>query len=439
MADRELLMPDLGEDDIEGTVVGILVAPEDHVDFGQALLEVETDKVTMEVPAESAGRIRQLLVKIGDTTRAGEPFALIAETSPETAPTIETPPPGPSVESTLPRQPQPRSPGAAALPTPMTGGRPDIHPGRAVPAGPGARREARELGVLITDVPGTGAKGRISKKDVRVYVKHKIASEDAATAYAARNPDLPDLGAFGPLRREPLTRIQQTTAQNMTRSSTLIPHAWIEQLADITLLETRRRAIRLEQSASAPPLTLTALLCKTVAMTLQDFPRFNAAIDLAAQELVLREYTNVGIAVDTERGLVVPVIRDAAAKTIHDIAADLDKLSRLARDNKLPAGAFKGAGITITNLGGIGVSAIYPVINWPEVAIIGVASTRPTASFDEGRLENRSMLPLTLGFDHRVINGAEAARFLGKLKEALEHPFDLFASDPVEPVKVGRI
>ena len=420
-------MPDLGEDDTEGTVVAILVAGGDHVELGQALLEVETDKVTMEVPAETAGQIERLLVGVGDVTRAGQPFALITFAA------------GAPIEKTIL---SPTPPVERQAPGPKVNARPTVEPAQAsatsivrtgpVPAGPGARREARELGIDIADVRGTGAKGQISKKDVRGYAKSKIAGAYAKT-YSPADQALPDLTVFGPVHRESLSRIQQTTARNMTRSCSLIPHAWVEQQADVTLLESVRRTYRTAQHDGEPPLTVTALVCKAVATALEAFPRFNAAIDTATHELVLRDYTNIGVAVDTERGLVVPVIRNAAAKTVLDLAAELDRLSGLARSNKLPPQALRGAGITITNLGGIGVSAIYPVVNWPEVAIIGIASGRNTPTCNEGRLENRLTLPLTLGFDHRVINGAEAARFLGLLKGALENPLALMPEVSIEP------
>jgi pyruvate dehydrogenase E2 component (dihydrolipoamide acetyltransferase) len=428
MAPRELLMPELGEDDLEGTVVAVLVAADDYVDIGQALLEVETDKVTMEVPAESAGRIRQMLVRVGDTTRAGEAFALIAETSADSAPSDVTspasPPPEPparrhaALERAPPPEPENRTPVRAPYTKAVA----------TVPAGPAARREARELGITISTVHGTGVKGRISKKDVRAHAKRRLSVEVGSAARTDQVLDLPDLAAFGPVHREPLSRIQHTTARKMTRSSMLIPHAWIERQVEITLLESSRQAFRKAQPESEPPLTLTALICKAVAAALRGFPRFNAALDVTGQELVLRDYTNIGVAVDTERGLVVPVIRDAAGKTALEIAAELDQCSRLARGDKLSPDQLRGAGITITNLGGIGVSAIQPVINWPEVAIVGVASSHRTPAIADGRLAERLMLPLTLGFDHRVINGADAARFLGVLAQGLDNPLELMTA-----------
>lgn len=431
---RDLIIPDLGEGVDEGTVIAVHVAVGDRIERDQSVLEVETDKVTLEIPSALAGVIREVCVAPEAQIRPGDVFARLdtetAEAGAHTGPGIAQTPAGeppaapaspPATTDTIPPGAPPVIPDAAPnnAPTPPPGSA-----GALVRAGPAARREARQLGVDIATVPGTGRRGVITKADVRQHVRARLAEGGARTAPAA--PPLPDLGAFGPVRREACTRIEQATAKAMTRAASTVPHAWVTRYADVSALEQARRAFRRAQPGTDAPLTMTAVLCRVLALTLRRFPRFNAALDAAANELVLREYVHVGVAVDTPRGLLVPVIRNAADLSIGEIAVELHTLSEAARTDTLDGAALRGAGMTITNLGGLGVNGIQPIVNWPEVAILGVAALEEHAArTTEGTPEWRLRLPLTLGFDHRVINGADAARFLESVAGLLAEPVQL--------------
>ncbi len=424
---RDLIIPDLGEGVDEGTVIAIRVGVGETIEPDQIVLDVETDKVTLEIPSALAGVIREICVATDAAIRPGDVFARLEPAAADTA--NPAPPPAPDAEAEVVRLPTPL-PASAAERAPTTtpfppSADPAPHRGARVKAGPAARREARQLGADITSVRGTGRRGAITKDDVRRHVRGRLtASGEPPVAGNAPVP-LPDLASFGPVRRVAMTRIEQATARAMDRAARVIPHAWIVQHADVTELERARRAFRAEQSSADAPLTMTAVLCRVVALALTRCPRFNAAIDEQTHELVYRDYVNVGVAVDSERGLVVPVIRNASDLSIGEIALELSALAAAARENSLDAGQLRGAGITITNLGGIGVTGIQPIVNWPEVAIIGVASLDEYPAACAGGIAWRLRLPLTLGFDHRVINGADAARFLNHVTGMLSNPVQL--------------
>ena len=413
----ELRIPDLGEGVDEGTVLAVLVQVGAKVAEGQALLEVETDKVTFEIPSPRDGVIEELRIEADAIIKAGDIFARIASDERATDPLpveglVEAPAqqaPTPSKSTAAP------APILAAQPPPAIAGSDRLQTGTVVRAGPAARREARELGVAIVQVTGTGRHNRITTEDVRQHARRLLTTPGET----AQTP-LPDLAAFGPVHEVPMSRLDQTIARNMTQAATVIPHSWISQRADITLLEARRREVRATQTGTDAPLTLTAIVCKAVASAMVEYPRFNAGIDMPTQTLVFRDYVNVGVAVDAERALYVPVIKDVPSMSIMDIAAELGRVSAAARDNRIAGADLRGAGITITNLGGIGVSAMQPIINPPEVAILGISSAEEALVKHRNGVETRLRLPITLGFDHRVINGAEAARFLNFVCDALE-------------------
>ncbi|MGE0862146.1 MAG: dihydrolipoamide acetyltransferase family protein [Gammaproteobacteria bacterium] len=430
---RVLKIPNLGEGATEGTVVAILVAAGSMVEAGQSLLEVETDKVTMEVPAEWSGRILEIAVTIGDTLTAGTRFATISASNDDTAPpTAETPEQSStassvavdftssvSADAAAPERPTARVAAPLADDIAASAVTQVASPQCSYPAGPSARREARELGVSLSDVTGTGPSNRISRDDVRRHVRARLVQ---APGNAPSPAPLPDLSAFGPVRSEPLPRIAQTTARNMARSASLIPHAWIQATADLTSLEAARGQIRRAQPPGEAPLTLSVLIVRAVAKQLLAHPRFNAAYDAENQALVMRQYINVGMAVASPRGLVVPVLRDPLAHDLKALAAHLDTLIAGACEQKLPLRAYQGAGFTISNLGGHGVASLQPLVNWPEVAILGVGALLETPSVVDGHIAVRRCISLTLGFDHRVINGADAAHFLGDVRAELENP-----------------
>ena len=304
---------------------------------------------------------------------------------------------------------------------------------QSVSAGPSARRLARQLGIELSQLKGSGVRGRISRNDVKAYTKEKMQTSDASinsnNASMVQKP-LPDFSTFGEIRREAATRIQQVTAENMSHSCQRIPHAWIQQEIDITDLENARKRHKDQVKSQGGSLTITAILTKLLAQVINEFPVFSAAYDENNKEFVFRDYRHIGVAVDTPRGLVVPVIKDVNTKSIVELAQDLTQISIKARDGKLKPADMQGSVMTISNLGGLGVTGIMPVINWPEAAILGVTAAQwlPRLAQDkgvapeQGSFVPRLMMNVSLGFDHRIINGADAARFLARLKSYCEDP-----------------
>ena len=428
MATRTLQLPSLGEGVTQASVARLLVSVGDRVAAGQPFIEVETDKVTVEVPAEVAGIVEAIHFAVGDEIPAGAVYASLRGAEEEAAAALpeerpdEKPEPAPSVAEIPPASPA-AEPTAAPSPAP-----PEIPPfpraeGRIVPAGPVSRRMARELGIDIADVQGSGFRGRISAADVQAHVRRLLTERPAPRESAPAYPPLPDLSAFGPVQRRPLSRIAQTTAANMQRSWSEIPHAWLQEEADITQLEAARQRHKAKVAEKGGSLTLTALLVKALASALAEFPLFNAVLDVEKNEVIQREYIHIGVAMDTERGLLVPVLRDVAGKGLLQIAQELADLTGKARQNRLGMEDLQGASFTLSNLGGMGLTGITPIVNWPQVAILGVAGGRELPRYVNGKVRPRLILPLTLGFDHRLINGADGARFLAHLRETLTDPF----------------
>jgi pyruvate dehydrogenase E2 component (dihydrolipoamide acetyltransferase) len=429
MTKRNLQVPSLGEGVTKAAVAGVLVGVGDTVKSGQPLLEVETDKVTVEIPAEAGGTVDAIHVAVGDSVQAGAIFLTITLADAASAPPTPSAPPKAEPAAAI-LAPVAQAAPAAAQPAPSAlPGAPEIpsfsHPeGRRIPASPLSRRMARELGVEIGEVEGSGFRGRISVQDVKSHVRRQMESgPQSKQAAALLHPPLPDIAAFGPVQRQPLSRIGQVTSANMQRSWSQIPHAWLQDEVDITDLEAARQRYKAKVAQSGGSLTLTAILVKALASALAEFPLFNAVLDAEANEVVYREYVNVGVAMDTERGLLVPVVRNVGGKSLLRIAQELAELTGKARQNRLGMDDLQGAGFTLSNLGGMGLTGITPVVNWPQVAILGVAAGRELPSYVDGQLLPRLILPLTLGFDHRLINGADGARFLLHLHETLADPF----------------
>jgi pyruvate dehydrogenase E2 component (dihydrolipoamide acetyltransferase) len=283
------------------------------------------------------------------------------------------------------------------------------------------RRFAREIGIDLTRVSGTGPGGRISIDDVKAAA-HKSLTEAGAGPGGPAPEKLPDFSAWGAVRREPMTKIRQVTATNMARAWSAVPRVTHHDKADITEVEQLRKEYRERVEKSGGKLTLTAIMVKVVASALKVFPTVNASIDLAAEEIVFKDYVHIGVAVDTERGLLVPVIRDADRKNITEISVELDDLASRARDRKLKPDEMQGASFSISNLGGIGGTGFSPIVNWPEVAILGVSRGTVEPRWIDGEFQPRLMLPLSLSYDHRLVDGADAARFVRWLAEALEEP-----------------
>lgn len=409
----EIKLPELGENIKEGDVTKVLVAAGDTVVKDQPLLELETGKATIEVPAPAAGTIQSVHVKPGDKVAIGQPVMMLAEAGapPQAAPAK------PAAPVSAPAAPAPVTPAPrpAAAPAPAAGGAPAA-------AAPSVRLLAREIGVDITRVPGSGPGGRISADDVKQYAK-RLNTERASGAAPADTP-LPDFAKWGPVSREAMSTIRKMTADQMARAWREIPHVTQHDEADITELEALRKRFAPRAEAAGGKLTMTAILLKILAAALKVFPKFNASLDPVRQETVLKQYYHLGVAVDTPRGLLVPVLRDADRKNIIQLAVELGRLAAAARDGKLAPNDLAGGTFTLTNLGGIGGSFFTPIVNAPEVAILGVGRARltPCCGCKDNVCAPRLMMPLSLSYDHRLIDGADGARFLRWVVEAIEEP-----------------
>jgi pyruvate dehydrogenase E2 component (dihydrolipoamide acetyltransferase) len=309
-----------------------------------------------------------------------------------------------------------------------------------VPAAPSTRRLARELGVDLRQVQGTGAGGRITAEDVQAYVRQRLqalstsTAQRSGTALAASGaggiapPPLPDFSRFGPVQREALNKIARVAAENLTVSWNVIPHVTQHDLADITELEEARKRFAAGVGKNGPKVTMTAIMMKALTLCLKAYPKFNSSLDPETNEIVYKQYYNIGCAVDTPNGLVVPVVKECDKKSILEIAADITDLAGKARDRKLTMDSMQGATCTITNLGGIGGIGFTPIVNYPEVCILGMSRTQMQLALVDGKVVERMMLPLSLSYDHRVINGADAARFLVTLCNLLTDPFQLLTT-----------
>ncbi|RMG46341.1 MAG: hypothetical protein D6723_17235, partial [Acidobacteria bacterium] len=294
---------------------------------------------------------------------------------------------------------------------------------RVIPAAPSVRRLARELGIDIQDVPGTGPGGRISIQDVKNYARRLLGERKAEMPVPT--PPLPDFSRWGEIERRPLSNIRRVTAENMSRAWTLIPHVTHHDKADITELERLRKQFAARAEAAGGKLTITAIILKVAAAALKAFPQFNTSLDVANNEIVYKKYYHIGVAVDTDRGLLVPVIRDVDRKNLIELAVELHHMAEKARARKLTVEDMQGGTFSITNLGGIGGTAFSPIVYHPQVAILGISRAQWEPTFIDGQFQPRLMLPLSLSYDHRVIDGADAARFLRWIAEALEQPFRL--------------
>jgi len=408
---QELKLPELGEDIDAVEVSAVLVAVGDSVKRDQPVIEVETEKASLEVPAPAAGKITELLVSKGDQIKVGQVVlrleAAIAETV--TAP-----------EEKTAARPLPEQDDTPVVTFPAKH-KPTI--GLAVPAAPSARALARQLGVDITEVPGHGPAGRINREDVKAYVKSLVQRGGGVASNAPdAAPPLPDFSQWGEIEREPLTNIRRATAANMSNAWNTVPHVTQFDRADITQLESMRKRFNQRPEAEGRKMTVTAILIKLVASALKQFPKLNSSLDLAGDAVVYKKYVHVGVAVDTPRGLLVPVVRDADVKNVVQIAVELNDIAARSRDRKLKPDEMRGATFTVTNLGGLGTTHFSPIVNWPEVAILGVGRAEQTAIWAGGRFDPRLIMPLSLSYDHRLVDGADAARFLRWTAEALEQP-----------------
>ena len=455
--EKEVRLPDIG--DFENVdVIELLVKPGDRVDAEQSLLVLESDKATMEIPAPYAGVVKALKVGVGDKVSEGSLIAILEVDEKATAasPPAQSdraalvkapPPPGQDQRSKYPPQAaaggaqrgeaERSSSGRAAAQQPNAAAQQEEDepaPADLAPysvsgaplgahAGPSVRRLARELGVDLGLVPGSGPKGRILHEDVQGYVKAVVAQRGAAAVpiagVAVAAPVSIDFAKWGPTELAPLNRVRRVASANLHRSWVTVPHVTQHDEADITELEAFRQAQRDDAGTRGVKLTFLPFLVKACAKALQEFPHFNASLDHSGENLILKRYYHIGVAVDTEHGLVVPVVRDAERKGLFDLAAELQELSARARDRKLRPEHLQGGSFSISSLGGIGGSFFTPIVNHPEVAILGVSRMAWKPVWRDGAFIPRLLLPLSLSYDHRVIDGADAARFTTRLAALL--------------------
>jgi|SRR3990170_763833 len=414
----EFKLPELGENIESGDLIKILVSVGDRVEKDQPVIELETEKATIEVPSSVSGTVKEIHVKAGQKIKVGQLVLTVEDgaAGKAEAKVEKKAEPAP----TAPEEKAKTAMAPAAVRPPAPPPRPEA-PREVAPAAPSVRRLARELGIDINKVPGSGPGGRISDEDVKAYAKHLITEGAAArpTAAPAAAP-LPDFSKWGEIERKPMSNVRRKTAEHMIHAWTTIPHVTHYDKADITELEQFRKRHSEQAKAAGGKLTVTAVALKVVASALKVFPQFAASIDVARDEIVYKKYCHIGVAVDTDRGLLVPVIRDADKKNIIELAVELQKVSEKARSKKLTLEDMTGGVFTITNLGGLGGTAFSPIVNAPEVAILGMARGSVEPIFLNGLFQPRLMLPLSLSYDHRLIDGADAARFLRWVAEALE-------------------
>jgi pyruvate dehydrogenase E2 component (dihydrolipoamide acetyltransferase) len=411
------VLPSLG-DGVTGKVTEILVKVGDVLTKEQNVLVVGTDKVDAEMPVDQAGTVLEILVKKGDDVAEGTPVLRMTGLTPSSSPKGE----GGTMSLQITPTPTP-APTPAPTPTPTP------TPNSALRVSPLARKRAKELGVNIADVRPTEGSNRVSYKDVIAFVKQKMdragGSQGGASAVGIAHKTLPNFEKFGTVERQALSRIGILTADNMHYAFNAIPHAWISEKADITRLEQLRQQYKEQVKNAGGALTTTAIITKIVTNVLKKMPQFNSSYDADKQEVIYKKFYNIGIAVDTPRGLLVPVIRNVDQKNLTEISKDLTEISTRTRDGKNKADDLDGGTFTISNIGGIGGTNMISIVNWPQVAILSVVAAQYEPVWNETTksFEPRLMMPMTIGWDHRVINGADAARFLQQVKALLEEPF----------------
>ncbi len=431
---RAFKLPDLGEGIHEGEIVAVHATVGDHIKEGDVILEVETDKATVEIPSPFTGRVIEILVKVGDLIQVGaEMIRFDDETANQTAPSA----PPPQRETSVAAPSPPASPQSSK--NSATG---------PVPASPSTRRLARELGVDLAQVPPSGPAGLVTAEDVRAFAtknretertqKTKAAHKpiEMETVYEAKPlmvdaPPLPDFEKYGPVKRIPLRSIRRATAKQMTVAWSQIPHATSQDTVDVTDLENFRQEHKAAVARQGGHLSFTVLALKALVVALKAHPRANASLDAAKGEIVLKQYYHIGVAVNTDDGLMVPVIRDVDRKSILELSVELDQLAKRTRERKAAIEEMRGGTFTLTNMGAIGGGAFTPIINYPDVAIMGFGQARwqPVVkenSAGEREITSRLMAPVVMAIDHRVMDGVDAVRFIEEIKRCLENPGWLF-------------
>ena len=441
----EFKLPELGENISQGDLVRLMISPGAKVSEGQPVMELETDKAVVEVPSSVNGVVKEVLVKEGEKIKVGQviftleggaapqprgaTYAPVEHTSGQQAARLAFQAAiraeGKTEEQALPPDQPVSQPADFSMPTQLNKVA-GVESHEPVPAAPHVRRLARELGVNIHEVKGSGPGGRVSKDDVKEYAKTLITK--AATVPAPRDArfvasELPDFSLWGKIERVSMRGVRRKTAEHLWEAWITVPRVTQYDQADITELEQLRARFAPKAEEAGGKMTVTAIALKVCASALKIFPQFNASIDMAKEEIIYKQYIHIGVAVDTDRGLLVPVIRDVDKKNIVELAAELTQCSQKARDKKLTPQDMEGGTFTITNLGGIGGTGFSPIVNYPEVAILGLSRSNMAPVWMEGKFEPRRVLPISLSYDHRLIDGADAARFLRWIAEAFEQPF----------------
>ncbi|QQS35601.1 MAG: dihydrolipoyllysine-residue acetyltransferase [Ignavibacteriales bacterium] len=426
----EFKLPDLGENIESADVLNILVKVGDSLSKDQGILEIETDKATIEVPSSLEGTVKEVLIKAGDKAKVGQTIIKVEVTQGTTVKAEQKedkPKPAAKEEeqkfepvSTTDSSKGEREKVAAS----ELDEQPPIQRGSA-PAAPSVRRIARELGIDINKVPGSGPSGRISMDDVKSYVKKLNEERASGGSFGFKQEPLPDFTKYGNVDRKPFSKIRAKTAEHLSYAWATIPHVTQFDKADITLLEKARVAFNPKAEKAGGKLTMTSVLLKVIGAALKEFPQFNSSIDMEKQEVIYKNYFNVGIAVDTEHGLIVPVVKNVNQKNLIELSVEMTQLAEKARTRKISIEEMQGGCFTITNLGGIGGTSFTPIVNAPEVAILGVSRGKMEPVYRDNKFDARLMLPLSLSYDHRIIDGADAARFLRWVVEALEEPMKL--------------
>jgi pyruvate dehydrogenase E2 component (dihydrolipoamide acetyltransferase) len=424
-AEVEILVPDMGgANDVE--VIEVAVAEGDEIAEGDTLVVVETDKASMELPATAGGKLTSFKLTEGSKINQGDLMAVVQSSvaapapAPAPAPVAEAPaakPAAPAAPAVTPQSAPPK-PATAPAAVPANGG--EVH------AGPAVRMLAREFGVDLAQVAGTGPKNRILKEDVQAFVKQRLSAPvaSASAGGSIEKPPAIDFSQFGDIEKVKMSKIHRLTAQNMTRSWLNVPHVTQFDHADITDLEAFRKGLKAEAERRGTKVTPLPFMLKACAMALREFPQFNVSLDNDGEHLIQKHYVNIGVAVDTPAGLVVPVLRDVDKKSIWELSAEVIAMGAKAKDKKLMPADMQGGCFTISSLGSIGGTSFTPIVNTPEVAILGVSKADMQPRWNGSEFEPRLMMPLSLSYDHRAINGADAARFtsyLGKVLSDIRH------------------
>ena len=416
---QEVRVPDMGDVE-EAEVIEVFVQAGQSIAADEPLITLESDKAAMDLPSPFGGVVEAVHVKVGDLLEQDALVVTLTDRPEESEPEPEQP----EEESAPPAEAEaaePPEPAPAPAPPPVAAGPRRL--GALPHAGPAVRRFARELGVDLEQVSGSGRKGRITREDVQLYVKAVLTRQQEPAAAARPAGPAVDAERFGPTRSEPLSRIRRRSGANLQRNWQLAPHVTQHHKADITELDRRREELRGQEGFEA--LTLTACVLRACAQALVQFPRVNASLSEDGRDLVIREYVHIGFAANTDEGLVVPVIRDADQKPIAALSGEIAALAERARDQQLSAEDMQGGGFTLSNLGGIGGGHFTPVINLPQVAVLGISRAVREPTCIEDRVESRLMMPLSLSYDHRVVDGVEGAQFVMALTWLLEHPDEL--------------